>query len=400
MTGTVSAPDGEQVTLAPDQDFAALPDLASRALGGAVVAANDESFAEKENLVLPWPPAAVAEFGHRGKVYDGWETRRRRQPGHDWAIVRLGAPGRIHGVVIDTSWFTGNFPPFASVDAAALEGHPSAAEVADAQWQPLLSRSELKGGSVNAFEIQSRVRFTHVRLNVFPDGGVARFRVHGVPIADPRPLDVGPFDLAAIVNGGRIMLCSNDFYGTPHALISPGLPRSMADGWETARRRTDGNDWVTVRLACTGVVSLIELDTSYFLGNAPGAARVSGCLEGADPARDESWIELLPMTALQPDTPHRFVLAPNAPGVSDVRLDVFPDGGMARLRLWGRATAAGRTTLGRSWFDSLPEGQAVSALASAGVGSDEVRAVLEARPLLGSTDPLPAGAIRRLIDGR
>lgn len=379
--------------------FAALPDLASRSLSGAVISANDEFFAQRENLVLPWPAAAVADFGHKGKVYDGWETRRRREPGHDWAIVRLGAPGRVHGVVIDTAWFTGNFPPSASVDGAAIDGHPSLAEVEAATWFPLLGTVELRGGSPNAFEVESAVRVTHVRLNIFPDGGVARLRVHGVPIADPRPLDAGPVDLAALENGGRITGCSNEFYGTPHQLIGRGLARNMGEGWETARRRDDGNDWVTVALACAGVVRMAELDTSYFLGNSPGAARLSGCREGADLADEGSWSTLLPRTPLQPDTPHRFVLPLGGLGVSHVRLDIYPDGGMARLRLWGRPTAEGRKALGRTWFDALPIDQAVSLLETAGMDPAVARSLAGSRPLLGSDVTLPAGPISSLIDG-
>jgi len=376
-----------------------LPDLASRALSGAVIAANDEFFAEKENLVLPWPAAAVADFGHKGKVYDGWETRRRREPGHDWAIVRLGVPGRVHGVVIDTAWFTGNFPPYASLEGTAVDGHPSVAELEAASWLPLLPRIEVRGGAANSFDVDAQIRLTHVRLNIFPDGGVARLRVHGVPIADPRPLDVGPLDLAALENGGRITVCSNEFYGTPHQLIGRGLAQNMGGGWETARRRDDSNDWVTVGLACAGVVGLAELDTSYFIGNSPGAARLSGCLENGDPALPGSWVELLPMTTLQPDTPHRFVLPPGGPGVAHVRLDVYPDGGMARLRLWGRPTVAGRKQLGRTWFDALLPDQAVGILQSAGAPADEARSLVAARPLIRSDGNLPDGPISRLVDG-
>jgi len=378
--------------------FAALPDLACRSLSGAVVAANDEFFAEKENLVLPWPAAAVADFGHKGKVYDGWETRRRREPGHDWAVVRLGAPGRVTGVVIDTAWFTGNFPPYASLDGAAIDGYPSVDDVAAAPWFPLLPQVDLRGGSANSFAIDSHIRVTHVRLNIFPDGGVARLRVHGVPIADPRLLDVGPFDLAALENGGRITGYSNEFYGTPHQLISRGVALSMGGGWETARRRDDSNDWVTVGLACPGIVGLAELDTSYFIGNSPGAARLTGCLERADPSQPGSWTELLAVTTLQPDTPHRFVLPSGGPGVSEVRLDVYPDGGMARLRLWGKPTSEGRKVLGRSWFDALPPDQAVAVLEAAGAYQDEARALVGARPLLGSSTALPV-SVSHLLDG-
>ncbi len=398
MTGSPQASDPTAASASYTSAFTVLPDLASRSLSGAVIAANDEFFAEKENLILAWPAAAEAAFGHKGKIYDGWETRRRREPGHDWAIVRLGVPGRVHGVVIDTAWFTGNFPPHASLDGAAIEGHPSAADVAAAEWFPVLPQIELRGGQANSFDVASEIRVTHVRLNIFPDGGVARLRIHGVPIADPRPLDVGPVDLAALENGGAITGCSNEFYSTPHPLISQGLARNMGEGWETARRRDDGNDWVTVGLACAGVVSMAELDTSYFLGNSPGAARLTGCLEGADPAQPAAWTELLPKIALQPDTPHRFALDPNSPGVTQVRLDVYPDGGMARLRLWGRPTIEGRKRLGRMWFDSLPARQAVTTLEAAGASPDVARALAAARPLLGSDSPLPLG-VGRLLDG-
>ncbi|MGY1741269.1 MULTISPECIES: allantoicase [unclassified Blastococcus] len=322
-----------------------LPDLASRALGGAVVSANDEFFAAKENLVLPGPAQARAEFGHRGKEYDGWETRRRREPGSDWAVVRLGAPGVVSGVVIDTAYFLGNFPPRASVEGAAVEGYPPAAALAGADWFPLLPRSDLAGGTANAFAVAPAPRVTHVRLSIHPDGGVARFRVHGTVVPDPRLLDAGPLDLAALENGGLVTGVSNAFYGTPHQLLGRGFARSMGEGWETARRRDDGNDWVDVALACEGRVTLAELDTSYFLGNAPGAAGLTGT------TADGGAVELLPRTPLQPDTRHRFVL-PGDAAVTGVRLDVFPDGGMARLRLWGRPTDAGRAALQRRWEET------------------------------------------------
>src|SRR3954452_12109961 len=318
-------------------DFRKLPDLAARAFGGAVVAANDEFFAAKENLVLDAPPAARPEFGHRGKEYDGWETRRRRSPGHDWALVRLGAPGVVAGGVLDTAFFTGNYPPRASVEGAAVEGHPTVTELEKADWQALLPLSDLAGDTANAFAVGSDRRGNHVRLAIHPDGGVARLRVHGVAVPDPRLLDAGPFDLAALENGGRVGAVSDEFYGRPSQLIAPGQARSMGEGWETARRRDSGHDWVEVSLACEGVVTLAELDTSYFLGNAPGTASLTGlgprgsgairpppraALPGSDPG---GWVASLPRTRLQPDTRHRFVPS-SAPGVERVRLDVFPDG--------------------------------------------------------------------------
>ncbi|MFL6130555.1 MAG: allantoicase [Mycobacteriales bacterium] len=378
-------------------DFTTLPDLASRAVGGAAVAANDESFAERENLLRPGPPERHDDFGHKGKVYDGWETRRRRTPGTDWVIVRLGVPGLVHGVVVDTSFFTGNYPPRASVDGLAVEGYPTAEALAAAEWTPLLPAVQLRGDTRNAFPVECGQRFTHVRLTIDPDGGVARLRVHGTPVADPRLLDAGPVDLAALENGGLVAGCSNAFYSAPTRLISPGLARSMGEGWETARRRHAGNDWVTVRLATTGVVRLAELDTSWFLHNAPGAARLTGCVpDRSQPNDPATWPELLPRAPLLPDTRHRFVLA-GGPAVTDVRLDVYPDGGMARLRLWGVPTAAGRSRLGRTWFDTLPAAQAVEVLVAAGVPAAEAVAAADGRPTLGA-GPVPP-AVAALLDG-
>lgn len=327
-------------------DFRTLPDLAVRSLGGSVVYANDDAFAARQNLITPGPAAFdPSTFGPQGKVYDGWETRRRREPGHDTAIVRLGAPGIVRGVVIDTSWFTGNYPPEASVEGIALEGDPLAAD----GWEPLLPRTALKGDTENVFAVDSARRVTHVRLRIFPDGGVARLRVHGEALPDPALLDaLGTVDLAALEHGGVVTGCSNLFYSSPNNLLLPGPARSMGEGWETARRRDDGNDWVELALAAEGTVAVAELDTSWFLHNAPGWASLRGRAGAGE------WFDLLPRVPLLPDTRHRFVLAaapgPATPRPADrVRLDIHPDGGMARLRLHGRLTERGRAALNHRW---------------------------------------------------
>ncbi len=316
----------------PIDEFRRYPDLARRDVGGAVVWANDEAFAARQNLLTPGPAAFdPGAFGPNGKVYDGWETRRRREPGHDEAVVRLGAPGVVRGVVVDTSWFTGNYPPEAAVD-----GHGG-----DGEWFPLVPRSPLAGDSENPFPVTSPRRVTHVRLRIFPDGGVARLRVHGEALPDLGLLDaLGVVDLAAVEHGGRILGCSNLFYSAPGNLLLPGPARSMGEGWETARRRDDGHDWVEIGLAAQGAIAVAEIDTSWFLHNAPGWA----ALRGRD--GDGPWRDLLPRTALTPDHRHRVVL--DDPGrVTAVRLDAYPDGGLARIRLHGRFTEAGRAELAR-----------------------------------------------------
>ncbi|MFI6295392.1 allantoicase [Nonomuraea sp. NPDC050790] len=312
--------------------FTRLPDLALRGYGGAVLAASDESFAEKEALVRPGRPAFQAEtFGNKGQVYDGWETRRRRAPGHDWAIVRLGLPGTIRGLVIDTAWFKGNYPPHASVEACEVAGTPSPEELATAGWVEILPRVDLKGDAEHHFEVHDERRYTHVRLNMFPDGGIARLRVHGEVRPDLSIYEGLSLDLAALANGAVVTECSNEFYSAPHNAIAPGLARHQAEGWETARRRDEGHDWIVVRLAGRGVVRLAEIDTTNLLFNAPGSI----ALRGRDGEGD--WFDLLPRTGLQPDTPHRFRLQAAAP-VTHVRADIYPDGGLARIRLHGNLT--------------------------------------------------------------
>ena len=332
------------------EEFSTLPDLASRLFGGGIVHANDEFFAAADHLIAPTRPVfSPHTFDHRGQVYDGWETRRRREPGDDHVIVRLGTPGVIHGIDVDTAFFTGNYPPYASVDGLSADGYPTAAELEAATWTPLVPRSPLTGDSPNLFTVDSPRRFTHVRLTIHPDGGVARLRVHGNVVPDPRLLpDV--FDVAAAQLGARVVACSDMFYGSPQNMLMPGLAATMGDGWETSRRRDDGNDWVIVELAVPAVIGHADLDTSHFKGNAPGRASLRGVDTRAGSLDDPAdWFELMPPTPLAADTPHRFRLDP-APAATHVRMDIFPDGGMARLRLLGRPDAAGAAAL-RSHFE-------------------------------------------------
>ncbi|BAX93051.1 allantoicase [Mycobacterium shigaense] len=324
--------------------FTALPDLALRSLGGAVIWANDEFFAEKENLVAAEPAVyRPATFGHKGQIYDGWETRRRRDQGYDQAIVRLGIPGVVRGIVVDTAWFKGNYPPEVSVEAIVIDGYPKAKDVAaQNNWETLVPRAKVSGDARNFFKVSSDKRWTHVRLNIYPDGGVARLRVHGEGRPDPRFLGFGPVDLAAVENGGLIIGCSNGFFGAPQNILFPGVARVMGEGWETARRREPGNEWVQIRLAGEGLVRVAEIDTSHFLGNSPAQAALTG--RGPDGA----WAPLLARTDLLPDTRHRFEVTASCP-VTEARLDIYPDGGIARLRLFGELTAAARSHVERAW---------------------------------------------------
>jgi allantoicase len=278
---------------------------------------------------------------------DGWETRRRRTPGHDWAIIRLGLPGVVHGVVIDTSFFTGNYPPRASLEACNIYGtqSPETLSADETPWWPLLPPVYLEGNTANAFAVEGNdQRVTHLRLNIFPDGGVARLRVHGEVMPDESTFSPNrEVDLAAMANGGFVVSCSDMHYGHRQNLILPGRSTHMGDGWETKRRRDPGHDWTIVRLARRGVIERVELDTDHFKGNAPGSCMLEYCdgTGGDSPVFDADcapWNALVPDTPLQPHTRHAFDVAA-AREATHVRLNIYPDGGVARLRLLGRVAA-------------------------------------------------------------
>jgi allantoicase len=373
-------------------------DLASSAIGGRVVYANDELFADRRHLIRPEPSAwQPGTYGPDGKIYDGWETRRRRDGGdRDFAIVRLGAPGVIRSVVVDTAHFRGNYPPYMSIEGTSGEGHPIAQELPESAWTTLVTRSALKGDSVNSFDVVSDQRWTHVRLTIYPDGGVARLRVHGDVVPDPRNL-TGTIDLAGLVHGGRVVGCSDMFYSSAGNLIRPGDTASIAEGWETARRRDGGHDWVLFALAGAGRIRRAEIDTSHFTGNSPGATRLVGIDAREHPLEEESaWQELLARTQLRPDTRHQFTIGSES--VTHVRMDVFPDGGMSRVRLWGELDEPSLHGLAVRWLGALPEAHLAGVLADVPELTEaEAHAVRARRPFL-TAGGIPPALRAHLLD--
>ncbi len=318
--------------------FLDLVNLAAQSLGASVVAANDEFFGEKDRLIDPRAPVWIDDrYTDRGKWMDGWETRRRREPGHDWCVIRLGVPGVVRGVDVDTTHFKGNFPEACAIDVCDDPGRSGDWEAAG--WCELLPRTLLRGDTQNTSAVPSAPTCSHVRLRIFPDGGVARLRVYGHVAPDwSRLRSRGEVDLAAIEHGGFVVVCSDMFYGHRQHLIMPGDARTMGEGWETKRRRDGGHDWTIIRLGAPGTIARAEIDTRHFKGNAPGACSLEAATAAGDPtAPHVEWRELMPKTPLQPDARHVFdsTLAQIA-GATHVRFNIFPDGGVARLRLFGR----------------------------------------------------------------
>ncbi len=304
-------------------------------LGTVVTYATDEFFGAKERLIDPQAPVWVdGKYDDHGKWMDGWESRRKRGPGHDFCVVRLGVPGVVHGVDIDTRFFTGNFPPQASIDACVSDE-----DVPQGEWREVLPRTDLQGDRHHYLAVESDAIWTHLRLNIYPDGGIARLRIFGEVRSEVAASDA-VIDLAALENGGRAIACSDEHYGSMHNLNLAGRGVNMGDGWETARRRGPGNDWVILALGQPGTIEQIEIDTAHFRGNYPDRVSVAAALFPADEevtVASGRWQTVLPESKLAMDAQHTFSSELQHRGpVSHVLMSIYPDGGVSRLRILGR----------------------------------------------------------------
>lgn len=314
--------------------FSGLTNLASEKVGAKVLFANDEFFAEKENLIKVAAPVFIDDkYTDRGKWMDGWESRRKREPGYDHCILRLGMPGIVRGLDIDTAHFRGNNPAFASVDACrCADGKDPDFST---RWTMILPKRPTRPNSRNIFSVVEQAEWTHVRLNIFPDGGVARFRVFGT--VTPRQVS-GAMDLLAVENGGQALAASDMFFSDMSNLIMPGRGVNMGDGWETKRRRGEGHDWVLLKLGTTGRIERLLVDTAHFKGNFPHECSVEICHRpdaDVDLFGMDGWSEVLPRTRLQADHEHNFPVKTDL--ASHLRLRIYPDGGVSRLRAFGTA---------------------------------------------------------------
>ena len=315
-------------------------DLASESLSSKVIEATDDFFASKDNLIKSTPPIFIPDkYTENGKWMDGWESRRKRTKGHDWCIVRLGLPGSIQGINIDTTHFRGNHPPFASIDACICPNdNPGPTSV----WHEILSLSALKPDANNLFLINSaeKCNYTHVRLNIFPDGGVARLRIYGSVVLSEYHMKPDLIDVIGFGQGGKVLACSDAFFSPMQNLILPTEPRNMGEGWETRRKRHAGNDWVIIQAAKEAQAAKVELSTSFFKGNYPDSFQLMYCHQPETKLEtllesESIWQPLIPQTKLKPDYLHSFEQVPLSP-FTHLKLNTYPDGGVARLRVYGQ----------------------------------------------------------------
>ncbi len=314
--------------------------LAQPRLGAEIVSCSDDFFAECSRMLKPEAPEFIdGKFDDNGKWMDGWETRRRRNGGYDNAIVKLGLAGEIKGIDIDTTHFTGNYPPAASLEACYSTTGPDE----NSQWSTLIPSTSLAGNNHHYFEFDSDECFSHVRLNLYPDGGVARLRVHGKVVSDVAALDKSvTHNLAAVELGARAIACNDAHFGAVANLLNPDAGVNMGDGWETRRRREPGNDWCIIELGHAGSVAEVIIDTAFFKGNYPDRCSIQAAMVTAGTAesivtQSQFWEELLPAQKLEMDQLHEFSDPVQALGpVNHIRVNIFPDGGLSRIRINGK----------------------------------------------------------------
>jgi allantoicase len=311
--------------------------LASAGLGARVVFVTDEFFAPSERMLQDHSPIFIPDkYDENGKWMDGWESRRRRGGGHDEAIVRLAVPGVIHGFDIDTSHFTGNYPPAVSIEACRITDEADPDE--NTEWTEVLRQTEIGPDSDGVW--------THLRVHIWPDGGIARFRAYGEPHLDLDQVRGKTVDLASALVGGRVLTYSDAHYGAYYRILAPGRGRDMGDGWETRRRRGPGHDWIVIALGARGTIESARVDTAHYKGNYPDACSIQAAdlgdvhveFDEQRAAEIAHWPEFLPRHRLSADKVHDFdrdrvnEIGP----VTHIVLNIYPDGGISRLRLFGK----------------------------------------------------------------
>ena len=310
--------------------------LASPKLGTKVMSFSDDFFGKVSRMLNDKAPQFIEDkYDNHGKWMDGWESKRRLDGGHDWAIIKLGSPGKVYEIEIDTSFFTGNYPPFASIQGLYSEKKPDHND----DWKIILKKQKLQGDKVHNFKVNS-TKVNYIRFQIFPDGGIARLRLFGHVEIDLEKFKNKKIELSSLNLGGKIIAYNNAHYGDVSALLTSGRGKTMGDGWETRRRREPGNDWIIIKLAKSGIIEEIEIDTEHFKGNFPDKASISAAFFDEKEKvssiikQNKNWKEILPPTKLKADKIHRFKKIIRSDEVNYVKLNIFPDGGVSRFRVF------------------------------------------------------------------
>ncbi len=314
--------------------------LADPRLGSKVIFKTDDFFASANRIINPNPPIFKdGVFDRHGKWMDGWETRRRRKKGFDYLIIKLGKPGRIFSVDIDTTHFSGNQPMYASLEACQNNKKLNS----NSKWSKILNYKKLRPNKNHKFSIKNKSIFTHVKLNIYPDGGVARLRLYGE--VETKNINYGSktVNLTSMLNGASIVGCNNEHFGRAENVLSPGRGKNMGDGWETRRSRGKNFDWLIIKMGRTGKINKIEIDTHHFKGNYPDRCSVQGIFipkklsNNSIVKKSNKWKTLVNKAKLHPHKKHNFkIKTPKTNKVNYIRINIYPDGGISRIRTFGK----------------------------------------------------------------
>ena len=318
-----------------------LIDLAQSRLGSKIVYKTDEFFAPAKRIINPWPPVfKEGVFDKHGKWMDGWETKRRRNKGYDYLIIRLGKEGKISRVNIDTTHFNGNQPNTASLQACHCKKNIPGKKI---KWVTILKKKRIKPNTHNVFGIKNKSVFTHIKLNIFPDGGVARLRLFGEMVVKKLSFGKKIINLSSLLNGASIVTCNNEHFGKAENILAPGSGKNMGDGWETRRSRGKNFDWLIIKLGRTGTINRIEIDTHHFKGNYPDMCSVQATYvpnkisNYSVVKKSNKWKSLLNKVKLKANKKHSFnnkTMQKNK--INYIKINIYPDGGISRIRTFGK----------------------------------------------------------------
>ena len=315
-----------------------LIDLAQPRLGTKVIYKTDDFFASANRIISPTNPIfKEGVFDKHGKWMDGWESRRKRTSGHDYIILKLGKPGKISKIDVDTSHFNGNQPAMISVEGAQSISN----KINQLKWITLIPKKKVKADSHHFFSVKNKKIFNYIKFNIFPDGGVARLRLYG-SIAKSKKFKNKKINLASLLDGASIIACNNEHFGKAENILAPGRAKNMGDGWETRRRRDKGHDWLILNSIDGSAIDKIEISTHHFKGNFPSHCSLQAAYLSPKSSKQivnssSKWKYLLKNTKLSANKTHRFKNSLMKKGkINHIKINIFPDGGISRFRIFGK----------------------------------------------------------------